>query len=72
MVQLAAILAVSGLSESEFWLPPRWPTAAAAPVELKKIVYQAVAYVGMARAYDYLHAVNDVLSEVWRRPSTSR
>ena len=31
------------------------------PVELKEIVYQSVAYVGMARAFDYLHAVNDVL-----------
>ena len=26
------------------------------PVELKEIVYQSVAYVGMARAFDYLHA----------------
>jgi 4-carboxymuconolactone decarboxylase len=33
------------------------------PVELKEIVYQSVAYVGMARAFDYLHAVNDVLTE---------
>src|SRR6202045_618859 len=47
MVQLAAILAAGGVS----------------PVELKEIVYQSVAYVGMARAFDYLHAVNDVLTE---------
>ena len=33
------------------------------PVELKEIVYQSVAYVGMARVFDYLHAVNDVLTE---------
>jgi 4-carboxymuconolactone decarboxylase len=30
---------------------------------LKEIVYQSVAYVGMARAFDYLHVVNDVLTE---------
>jgi len=33
------------------------------PVELKEIVYQSVAYVGMARVFDYLHAVNDVLTQ---------
>ena len=33
------------------------------PVELKEIVYQSVAYVGMARAFDYLHATNDALAE---------
>jgi alkylhydroperoxidase/carboxymuconolactone decarboxylase family protein YurZ len=33
------------------------------PVELKEIVYQSVAYVGMARVFDYLRAVNDVLTE---------
>ena len=32
-------------------------------MELKEIVYQSVAYVGMARAFDYLHAANEVLTE---------
>ena len=32
------------------------------PVEVKEIVYQAVAYTGMARAFDFLHATNDVLT----------
>ncbi len=30
-------------------------------VELKEIVYQAVPYVGIARACDFLHATNEIL-----------
>jgi len=32
------------------------------PVEIKEIIYQSVAYVGMARAFDFLHATNEVLT----------
>jgi 4-carboxymuconolactone decarboxylase len=32
------------------------------PIELKEIVYQSVPYVGMARAFDFVHATNDVLT----------
>lgn len=32
------------------------------PVELKEIVYQSVAYVGMAKAFDFIHATNEVLT----------
>jgi 4-carboxymuconolactone decarboxylase len=32
------------------------------PVELKEIVYQSVAYVGMAKAFDFVHATNEVLT----------
>ena len=35
-------------------------------IELKEIVYQSVGYVGMARAFDYLHVANDVLTEAGR------
>jgi 4-carboxymuconolactone decarboxylase len=35
--------------------------AGVTPVEVKEILYQAVPYVGMARAFDFLHATNDVL-----------
>ena len=31
------------------------------PIEIKEILYQSVAYVGMARAFDFLHATNEVL-----------
>jgi 4-carboxymuconolactone decarboxylase len=33
-----------------------------APVEIKEILYQSVAYVGMAHAFDFLHATNEVLT----------
>lgn len=33
------------------------------PVEVKEIVYQAVAYLGIGRVFPFLHAVNDVLTE---------
>ena len=32
------------------------------PVEIREILYQSVAYVGMARAFDFLHATNEVLT----------
>ena len=31
------------------------------PVEAKEVLYQAVPYVGIARAFDFLHATNEVL-----------
>lgn len=33
------------------------------PVEIKEIVYQSVAYVGMGRAFDFVHAANAVLTD---------
>jgi len=32
------------------------------PIEVKEILYQSVPYVGMARAFDFIHATNDVLA----------
>src|SRR6266702_235237 len=63
MVQLAAILAAGGLAEFRVMAAAAVANGGVSPVELKEIVYQSVAYVGMARVYDYLHAVNDVLTE---------
>ena len=63
MVQLAAILAAGGLAEFRVMAAAAVANGGVSPVELKEIVYQSVAYVGMARAFDYLHAVNDVLTE---------
>jgi len=31
------------------------------PIEVKEIVYQAVPYVGIAKAFDFIHATNEVL-----------
>lgn len=63
MVQLAAILAAGGLAQFRVVAAAAVAGGGVSPVELKEIVYQSVAYVGMARAYDYLHAANDVLTE---------
>jgi 4-carboxymuconolactone decarboxylase len=63
MVQLAAILAAGGLAEFRVVAAAAVANGGVSPVELKEIVYQSVAYVGMARVFDYLHAVNDVLTE---------
>jgi alkylhydroperoxidase/carboxymuconolactone decarboxylase family protein YurZ len=63
MVQLAAILAAGGLAEFRVVAAAAVAKGGVSPVELKEIVYQSVAYVGMARAFDYLHAVNDLLTE---------
>src|ERR1700712_2853507 len=63
MVQLAAIPAAGGLAEFRVMAAAAVANGGVSPVELKEVVYQSVAYVGMARAYDYLHAANDVLTE---------
>lgn len=61
MVTLAAIVGAHGIGEFRV-------TAGAAldvgvtPIEIKEIVYQSVPYVGMARAFDVIHAANDVLT----------
>jgi 4-carboxymuconolactone decarboxylase len=34
------------------------------PIEIKEVVYQAVAYLGVGRVFDFLHATNDVLIEL--------
>ncbi len=63
MVQLAAILAVGGLAEFRVLAAAAVANGGVRPVELKEIVYQSVAYVGMARSFDYLLATNDVLTD---------
>ncbi|MEH2451007.1 carboxymuconolactone decarboxylase family protein [Nostoc sp.] len=32
------------------------------PIEIKEILYQSVPYVGMAKAFDFIHATNEVMS----------
>lgn len=61
MVQLAALIAVQGLSEYRIMLGAAL-TAGVSPVQVKEIVYQAVPYVGMGKVLDFLHATNEVLT----------
>ena len=60
MTQLAAIIACQAPNEFRFMLGAALDNGVT-PVEAKEILYQAVPYVGIARAFDFLHATNDVL-----------
>jgi 4-carboxymuconolactone decarboxylase len=62
LVQLAATLAAGGLAEFKVLATAGLANAGVNPVELKELVYHAVPYVGLARVFDYLHAVNDILA----------
>ena len=62
LVQLAAVLAAGGLAEFRVLATAGLTNAGVSPVELKELVYHAVPYVGLARVFDYLHAVNDILT----------
>jgi 4-carboxymuconolactone decarboxylase len=62
MVQLASMIASQALREYRVMLGAAL-TVGVTPVEVKEIVYQAVPYVGMAKAFEFIHATNDVLTE---------
>jgi 4-carboxymuconolactone decarboxylase len=62
LVQLAAVLAAGGSAEFRVLATAALANAGVTPVELKELVYHAVPYVGLARVYEYLHAVNDILT----------
>ena len=38
-------------------------TVGVTPVEAKEALYQAVPYFGIAKVFDFLHAINEVLTE---------
>jgi 4-carboxymuconolactone decarboxylase len=60
VVQLSALIACGAVAEYSVMLGAALASGVT-PVEAKEIVYQAVAYVGMGRVFDFLHATNDVL-----------
>ncbi len=61
MAILAALLGCQGIDEFKVMLTAALEVGVT-PVEVKEIVYQAVAYLGIGRVYPYLHAVNDILT----------
>jgi len=61
MVQLAALIASHAVAEYRVMLGAALEVGVT-PVEVKEIVYQAVAYTGMARVFDFLQATNEVLT----------
>lgn len=60
MTQLAAIIGCQAVNEYRFMLNAAL-NAGVTPVEAKEILYQAVPYVGIAKAFDFVHAANEVL-----------
>jgi 4-carboxymuconolactone decarboxylase len=62
LVQLAATMAAGGLGEFQILAAAAIERGGVSPVELKEVVYQGIAYVGMARSYDYLSVVNTILT----------
>jgi 4-carboxymuconolactone decarboxylase len=60
MVQLAALIACQSVNEYRAMLGGAL-NVGVTPVEAKEIVYQAVAYAGMARVFDFIHVTNEVL-----------
>ena len=62
MSHLAYLLGCQGIDEFRAMLPAAL-NFGVTPVEIKEIVYQAVAYLGIGRVFPFLHAVNDVLTQ---------
>ena len=61
MVTLSSLIASQTLTEFKIMLGGAL-NLGVTPVEVKEIVYQAVAYCGIAKVLDFLHATNDVLT----------
>ena len=59
---LAVLLGCQGIDDFRLMLSPAL-NMGVTPVEVKEIVYQAVAYLGMGRVFPFLGAVNEVLKE---------
>ena len=62
MVQLAALIACQAATEFRVMLGAAL-TAGVSPVEVKELVYQAVAYLGIGKVIDFLGITNKVLVE---------
>ena len=62
MVQLASMFASQTLREYQIMLGAAL-TVGVTPIEVKEIVYHAVPYVGMAKAFDFIQTTNEVLTE---------
>lgn len=58
MAILATLIGCQGIDEFKAMLPAAMNFGVTA-VEIKEIVYQAVAYLGIGRIFPYLHAVNE-------------
>ena len=62
IVQLAAIMGCHAVLEYRAMLVAAL-NVGVTPVEVKEILYQAVPYLGIARAYDFIGATNEILTQ---------
>ncbi len=60
MTILATLIGCQGIDEFKVMLTASY-NFGVTPVEMKEIVYQAVAYLGIGRVYPFLNAINDFL-----------
>ena len=58
---LATLIGCQGIDEFKAMIPAAL-NLGVTPVEVKEIVYQSVAYLGIGRVFPFLRAVNDVLT----------
>jgi len=61
MAILATLIGAGCVNEYKAMLPAAL-NFGVTPVEVKEVVYQAVAYLGIGRVFDFLHSTNDVLT----------
>ena len=61
MLILASIIGSQAVSEYKVMVGAAL-NVGVTPIAVKEILYQAVPYVGMAKAFDFVHATNEVLS----------
>ncbi|MBQ9199915.1 MAG: carboxymuconolactone decarboxylase family protein [Lachnospiraceae bacterium] len=62
MAILSTLLGCQGIDEFKAMVPAAL-NFGVTPVEVKEIVYQAVAYLGIGRVFPFLKAVNEILEE---------
>ena len=62
MAVLAALIGCQGLDTFEIVLPAAL-NAGVTPVEIKEIVYQAVAYLGIGRVLPFINKTNEIFEE---------
>lgn len=60
-VILAAMIAMQTLSEYKVMAGAAL-NVGVTPIEIKEIVYQSVPYCGIAKAFDFIHATNEILT----------
>ncbi len=63
MTILAALIASQALGEFRVMVRGAF-NVGVSPVEIKEIVYQAVPYCGIGKVFDFLHATNQVLTDL--------